>query len=168
MKLRKTFPVILAVIAAAIVAGQAGASAPSQIYVSGTYGSGDESNSVTNCTPDGPYILHCTTTGVALVYAGDLQGSSVVDFTWTINCKAGTQHAQGTETFTGSVAGIGSGTSTWSLNAHSGFDCSDFEFSDFSGTDVVISGTGDLASLRGSIHRADTTYDGTLRYRLSI
>jgi hypothetical protein len=164
MRLQRVLVVGVAVVAAAIVAAGAGASAPSPIQVSGTYGGGDESNSVTNCAPDGPYILHCATTGVILDYYGDLQGSSVIDFTWTIDCKTGTMHAQGTETFTGSVAGVGSGTSTWTLNAHSGFDCTVFEFSDFSGTDVVVAGSGDLAGLRGSIHRADTTYDGELRY----
>jgi hypothetical protein len=164
MRLHRVLVVCVAVVAAAIVAAQAGASAPSRVHVSGTYGPGDESNSVTNCTADGPYILHCATTGVILDYYGDLQGSSVIDFTWTIDCKAGSMNAQGLETFTGSVAGVGSGTSTWALNAHSGFDCTVFEFSHFSGTDVVVAGGGDLAGLRGSIHRADTTYDGELRY----
>ena len=164
MRLQRMLVVGTAVVAAAIVAAQAGASAPSRIHVSGTYSGGDQSNSVTNCTPDGPYILHCTTTGVVLVYSGDLQGSSVIDFTWTIDCKAGTQHAQGTETFTGSVAGVGSGTSSWSFNAHSGFDCTVFEFSEFSGADVVVAGSGDLAGVRGIIQRKDTTYDGELRY----
>jgi hypothetical protein len=164
MKLQRVLVVGVAVVAAAIVAAPAGANAPSRIHVSGTYGPGDESNSVTNCKVDGPYILHCATTGVILHYHGDLQGSSVIDFTWTIDCKAGKQHAQGTETFTGSIAGVGSGTSSWAFNADSGFDCTVFEFSHFSGTDVVVAGTGDLAGLRGSIHRADTTYDGELRY----
>jgi hypothetical protein len=164
MRLQRVLAVGAAVGAFVIVAAPAGASAPSRIQVSGTYGGGGESNSVTNCRADGPYILHCATTGVILEYHGDLQGSSVIDFTWTIDCKAGTQHAQGTETFTGSIAGVGSGTSTWALNAHSGFDCSVFQFSNFSGADVVVAGSGDLAGLRGSIHRADTTYDGELSY----
>jgi hypothetical protein len=164
MRLQRMLAVGVVVVAAAIVATQAGASAPSRIHVAGNYGGGDQSNSVTNCTPDGPYILHCATTGVNLNYYGDLQGSSVTDFTWTIDCKAGKMHAQGIETFTGSVAGVGSGTSTWAFNAHSGFDCTVFEFSHFSGTDVIVAGSGDLAGLRGSIQRADTTYDGELRY----
>ena len=45
----------------------------------------------------------------------------------------------------------------------SAFDCQTFDVADFVARGVVISGTGDLAGLRGSIKFDETTYEGVLR-----
>jgi hypothetical protein len=71
-------------------------------------------------------------------------------------------HGHGTETFTGSIAGVGSGTLTWGIHFDSAFDCLTFAVSDFSGRGVITSGTDALAGLHGSIQFGDTTYDGAL------
>jgi hypothetical protein len=115
------------------------------------------------CAPNGsPFILRCTTTGFVSDYSGDLTGTSVADFKQIINCKTGRTHGHGTETFTGTLEGLGSGTLTWGIHFDSAFDCLTFGVSGFSGLGVVTSGTPDLAGLHGSIQFGDVTYDGEL------
>ena len=80
----------------------------------------------------------------------------------TRSYKTGRTHGHGTETFTGSIAGVGSGTLAWGIHFDSAFDCATFTVSGFSGRGVVTSGAGDLANLNGSIQFGETTYDGAL------
>ena len=150
----------VAVFAAALIAAQA-APGGSVILVSGTYVVTDFGS--TSCAPNGsPFVLRCTTTGFVSQYDGSLTGSSVSNFEQIIDCKMGRTHGHGTETFTGSVAGVGSGTLTWGISFDSAFDCLTFAVSGFSGRGVVSSGTDALAGLNGSIQFGDDTYDGEL------
>ena len=145
----------------ALAMAQSAASAPESISVSGTYGV--TSFGSFSCAENGsPFILRCTTTGFIADYSGSLTGSTTSDFEQIIDCKTGRTHGHGTETFSGSIGGVGSGTLTWGIHFDSGFDCETFTVSNFSGRGVVTSGTADLAGLNGNIQFGDTTYDGTL------
>jgi hypothetical protein len=152
----------MAVLAVALFAAQAAAAAPDRVAVSGTYAVTDFGSF--SCAPEGsPFLLRCATTGFVSQYGGSLTGSSVTDFVQIIDCKAGRTHGHGTEMFTGSIAGAGSGTLTWGIHFDSEFDCTTFAVGGFSGRGVVISGSGGLAGLNGSIQFGDTTYDGGLQ-----
>jgi hypothetical protein len=72
---------------------------------------------------------------------------------------------QGVETFTGSVARVGSGTLTWETKFHAAFDCTTQTLSNLHGTGTIMSGTGALARLRGTLIFTDEKYSGTLRNR---
>ena len=151
----------VAVFAAALVAAQAGASAAGLVQVSGTYGVTDFGS--LSCAPNGsPFVLRCTTVGLVSQYSGSLTGSSVADFEQIIDCRTGRTHGHGTETFTGSIAGVGSGTLTWGIHFDSAFDCLTFAVSGFSGRGVVSAGTGALTGLNGSVDFGADTYDGEL------
>ena len=157
----KRLVLAVAVSAAALVAAQPAASAADRVHVSGTYGVTDFGS--LSCAPNGsPFVLRCTVTGFVSQYSGSLTGSSVSNFEQIIDCKLGRTHGHGTETFTGSVAGVGSGTLTWGISFASAFDCLTFAVSGFSGRGVVSSGADDLAGLNGSIQFGDDTYDGEL------
>ena len=108
------------------------------------------------------FVEACETTGLLTQYSGTRDGPSVTDFRQIINCKKSRTHGHGTEAFTGSLAGAGSGTLTWRIHFRSAFDCQTFDVADFVARGIVISGTGDLAGLRGSIEYEETTYDGVL------
>jgi hypothetical protein len=145
----------------ALVAAQAAGGAPNGVHVSGTYTVTDLG--ALDCATNGsPFVLRCTTTGFVSQYAGTLTGTSVVDFKEIIDCKTSRTVGHGTETFTGSVAGVGSGTLTWRIQFESAFDCATFAVSEFSARGDVIAGTGDLAGLHGSIQFGDVTYEGDL------
>ena len=149
------------VFAAALAGAQAAASAPTSVEVSGTYAVPDLGS--LSCAPEGsPFIVRCTTTGLVSAYSGRLTGGSVADFDEIIDCKTGRAHGHGTETFTGSIGGLGSGSLTWGIHFESAFDCLTFAVSEFSGRGVVTSGTADLAGLNGSIEFGDLDYEGEL------
>lgn len=159
----KALRVLLAVsvIAAALVVTQAATGASSSVHVSGTYTVTDFG--ALACAPNGsPFVLRCTITGFVSLYGGSLEGTSVTDFVQIIDCKTSHTLGYGTETFTGSVEGVGSGTLTWGIHFESAFDCATFAVSDFSGRGVVTSGSGDLAGLNGRLQFGDVTYEGEL------
>src|SRR5437867_1466316 len=114
--------------------------------VSGTYSVTD---GTTTCVPLGAagFIIRCSTSGFASSYNGALTGTTTTTFTQVINCKTGRTEGGGIETFTGSIAGVGSGTLTWMDEFSSAFDCTTFSVSDFKGIGVALSGTGSLAGL---------------------
>ncbi len=156
----KRVTLAVAVIAVLLVTAQAATSATS-VHVSGTYTV--MNFGVLSCAPNGsPFVLRCTTTGFVSQYSGDLTGTSVANFEQIIDCKTNRTRGHGTETFTGSLAGVGSGTLSWVVHFESDFDCAIFAVSDFSGNGVVTSGSGDLAGLNGRIHFGLDTYDGEL------
>jgi hypothetical protein len=151
----------VAILAVALGAAQTAASAPERIDVSGTYAVTDFGSF--SCAPEGsPFIFRCTTTGFVSQYSGSLTGSSVTNFKQIINCKTGRTHGHGTETFTGSIADVGSGALTWGIHFDSAFDCTTFAVSGFSGRGVVTSGTDGLVGLNGTLQFGDTTYEGEL------
>jgi hypothetical protein len=155
--------ILFAVTVFAVTLGgvQTAASAAKSIHVSGTYAVTDFGS--LSCAPNGsPFVLRCTTTGFVSQYSGSLTGSSVTNFEQIINCKKGRTHGHGTETFTGSITDVGSGSLTWGIHFDSAFDCLTFAVSDFSGKGVITSGTDALTRLNGSIQFGDTTYDGAL------
>jgi hypothetical protein len=151
---------LLSVMAATLVAAQAAVAAPSRVDVSGTYAITDFGAGP--CVASSPFIERCATAGLLTDYSGTLDGASVTDFRQIFNCKKSRTHGHGAETFTGSVEGVGSGTLTWRIHFRSGFDCETFDGPDFVARGVVVSGTGDLAGLSGSIKFDATTYNGVL------
>jgi hypothetical protein len=151
----------VSLLAAAMVVVPAAAAAPSPVQVSGTYAVTEFG--ALGCAPNGSlFVLRCTTTGLGSQYGGSLTGTAVADFTQIIDCRTSRTHGHGTETFSGSIAGVGSGTLTWGIHFKSAFDCTTFAVSDFSGRGVVTGGTGGLAGLNGSITFGDITYEGML------
>jgi hypothetical protein len=71
-----------------------------------------------------------------------LVGTSVVDFT-LINHPSGPEELYGTEIFSGSASGVGTGTLELAINASGPAP------GVFSGQAIVLSGTADLAGLQG-------------------
>jgi hypothetical protein len=143
-----------------LAAIQTASSAPAlATEVSGTVSAVDFGT--TTCVPRGPSNLSCTQTGFVTAFLGSLQGASVADSVAQLDCAKLRYHGHGTETFTGSIAGIGSGTLTWQLHFTGilGPDCS---LLTFEGRGVVVSGTGGLASLRGNFDFTIDAYSGTL------
>jgi Protein of unknown function (DUF3224) len=165
MRLKTVFLVGVAVVAAASVAVQAGASARSAMHVSGTYTVDTNAKAKNACKPiskANPGVLRCTVSGFTLDYAGSLQGRGVNTFRWIIDCTTGKSYTDGTETFTGSVHGVGSGTFTWGVHSTGTFNCKKGEVTSISATQNLYSGTGALAGLYGSIHRGPASYSGML------
>jgi hypothetical protein len=165
MRLKHMLPVGVVVVAATSVAVQAGAGARSAIHVSGTYTVDVKAKVKNVCAPlskANPAVLRCTSSGFTLVWAGSLHGRSVISYRGIINCTTGQAYTDGTETFTGSVEGVGSGTSSWGVQYHGTFDCKKGEVTSTSATENLYSGTGALASLYGSIHRGPGKYAGVL------
>ena len=160
-----TLVVALALTAVALgVASQA--SAGRGISVSGAY---VVSNfGATTCAPVGSsgFEFRCDTTGLVSDYSGDLIGTAVADFTSLINCKTGRETGHGTETFTGTILGVGPGTLTYIDQFSADVDCSfapDFFIpSNLDINSVAVKGTGDFAGLQGKLHFNDTDYSGTL------
>jgi hypothetical protein len=165
MKLKRMLLIGVAVVAVASVATQAGAAQRSAIRVSGTYTVHGQADA-TKCnpiSPANPAVLTCTVSGFTLDYSGSLQGRGVNDFRWIVDCNTGKTYTDGSETFTGSVAGIGSGTFSWGVRSTGTFDCDKGEVTSISAIHNLYTGTGDLAGLYGSIHRGPKHYAGVLR-----
>jgi hypothetical protein len=161
MASRLVLGVVLVVGALAAAQGATGAG-PRNVHVSGTYGVTDFG--VTTCAPAGASasIVKCTTTGFVSQYEGSLTGSSTASFVQDIDCKTGRTHGHGKETFTGTVASVGSGSLTWGIHFDAELDCSTGALTGFTGTGVVNSGTGALGRLNGQLWFTETTYGGNL------
>ena len=166
MRLKSMLLVGVAVVAAAAVAVQAGAGTRSATHVSGKAVVDAKAKAKTVCKPiskANPAVLSCTVSGFTLVYSGSLQGRGVNSFRWITDCTTGKGYTDGTEKFTGSVEGVGSGTFTWGVRSTGTFDCKKGEITGGSATQNLYAGTGALAGLYGSIHRAFAgTYVGVL------
>jgi hypothetical protein len=153
--------VAIAALAVAAIAAHGAAGASTSTPVSGTFTVTDPGT--TACaTNRAPFILRCETTGFTIQYSGSLTGTSIINFSEIINCKTSTTFATGTETFTGSVAGVGSGSLTWRKEGRAGFDCTTGEISNFSGHGSIIAGTGDLGGLNGNVLFGPDIYSGEL------
>jgi hypothetical protein len=159
----------LAVVSAVIAIGIAAASqaaAGSAIPVSGTYVVSDFGT--TSCVSVGASGLkfRCDTTGLVSQYSGDLTGAAVADFTSLINCKTGRQTGHGTETFTGSLVGVGFGTLIWIDQFSSDVDCSFapdvFIPFNLDIDSVAVKGSDGFAGLQGRLTFTDTTFTGVL------
>ena len=92
----------------------------------------------------------------------ELQGRGVNAFRWVIDCRSGKSYTDGTETFTGSVEGVGSGTFSWGVRSRGTFDCEKAEVTSVSARENLYSGTDALAGLYGTMHRGPATYAGVL------
>jgi hypothetical protein len=147
--------------ACALIVTQPTATAKSgEIELSGTSSTLDLGT--TTCRLLGPYLVSCETTGFVTGFFGTLVGSSSTDDKPLLDCKTGRYHGEGTEIFTGTIAGVGSGTLTWRLrfSGNVSADCS--ELTSFEGTGVVVGGTGDLVGLNGTLSFDASTYTGSL------
>jgi len=142
------------------VAGQA--SAGGAIEVSGTYSVSNLGD--TTCTPVGAsgFMFRCDTSGLVSDYSGDLTGTAVADFTSLINCQTHRETGHGSETFTGSIGGMGSGTLAWTDQFSSDFDCDFFFPFNLDIKSVAVKGSDGLAGLQGKLGFTDTTYSGSL------
>ncbi len=164
-KRSRALAVVLAVVAVAIAAASQ-AAAGSAIPVSGTYVVSDFGT--TSCVSAGAsgFKFRCDTTGLVSQYSGDLTGAAVADFTSLINCKTGRETGHGTETFTGSLVGVGSGTLSWIDQFSADVDCSFAPdlFIPFSLdiNSVAVRGSGGFAGLQGRLTFTDTTFTGAL------
>jgi hypothetical protein len=148
------------------------ASALFMIQTAATAGSGSIELSGTTSTLDpgtgppcrllGQSLLSCESTGFITGFSGTLVGSSSTASSVLINCNTGLYQGAGTEIFTGSVAGVGSGTLTMRLHVSGSVtaDCS--ELTSFEGRAVVVDATGDLAGLNGTLNFEGSTYTGSL------
>ena len=128
-------------------------------HVAGTYTVSDFGT--TTCDPLGTTRLGCRTTGLRSDYDGDLEGVSTSSFDQVIDCARGRTVGRGSETFTGSVNGVG-GTLTWHLAFMSDFDCASFFPSNLRIVAVPTAGGGGLADTRGVLLFGDTDYTGVL------
>jgi hypothetical protein len=162
---KRLLVVALAVTTVALgVASQASAGAG--ISVSGTYSVTDFG--ATTCVPVGSssFMFRCDTTGFVYQSSGDLIGTAVTDFTGLINCKTGRETGHGTETFTGSIFGVGPGTLTYIDQFSADGDCSFAQdlFIPFNLdlNSVAVNGSDAFAGLQGKLHFNDTDYSGTL------
>ena len=141
------------------------ASAHAFVQVSGTDLGPD--GGTTSCHPinSAGSLLSCDTPDFATKYSGDLTGTISTDFRWVINCSSGVIDGHGAETFTGSVARVGSGTLRWVTRFHAAFDCTTQTLSNLHGAGTILSGTRALAGLRGTLIFTDQQYSGALRNR---
>jgi hypothetical protein len=165
MNLKRMLVIGVAVVAAVPIAAQAGTAQRSVIRVAGSY-TVHGAAAATNCNPISPAnqaVLTCSVSGFTLDYTGSLQGRGVNDFRWIVDCNTGKSYTDGTETFTGSVAGVGSGTFSWGIHSTETFDCVKGEVTSVLATHNLYAGTGDLAGLYGSFHRGPKHYAGVLR-----
>jgi len=151
---------------AALVAPSHAVAGPA-VSVSGTYAVTDFG--ATTCASVGAsdFMFRCETTRLVSQYSGDLTGTAVADFTSFVNCATQRETGHGTETFTGSIAGLGSGTLTWIDQFSSDVDCSfapDFFVPfDLDIASVAVKGSGGFSGLQGKLTFTDTTYSGTLQ-----
>jgi hypothetical protein len=153
---------LAAIAACALVVAQTAATASSgTIELSGTTSTLDPGTGPP-CVLHGPYLVSCDSTGFITGFSGTLVGSSNTTSGILINCKTGRYDGAGTEVFTGSVTGVGSGTLTLRLHVSGGVtaDCSGL--TSFSARGVVVAATGDLAALNGTLSFDGSTYTGSL------
>jgi hypothetical protein len=159
--MRRALLVLLLVPACGLALTSA-ASAHAVVHVSGTDLGPDAGT--TSCHPINPAgsLLSCDTPDFATSYSGDLTGTISTDFRLVINCSSSVIAGQGAETFTGSVARMGSGTLRWETRFHAAFDCSTQTLSNLHGTGTIMSGTATLSGLRGTLIFTDQKYSGIL------
>jgi hypothetical protein len=157
---------VLVVLVALALAAVSQAGAGRAVPVSGAYVVSDFGTST--CVPVGGsgLMFRCDTTGLVSQYSGDLTGVAVADFTGLINCKTGRETGHGTEAFTGSLVGGGSGTLSWIDQFSADVDCTfapDF-FIPFNLDikSVAVKGAGGFAGLQGKLSFTDTTFTGVL------
>ena len=86
-----------------------------------------------------------------ITYTGTLEGTSTLHGTWTIR-RDGSADFQGVETFTGFVKGT-PGTLTFK------FEGSNDLYQEIQLTNLIISGTGELAGLRGELSKTGIIKD---------
>lgn len=149
-----------AVLVAAIVVSQGMAAT---LHVSGFYEVTDPGTTV--CTPLGgeDMRLRCATDGRGATFSGSLTGTSSSGYVAVVDCRAGRLSGHGSETFSGSVAGVGSGSLTLRTRVTAAYDCQTEELSAVVARGVVVVATGDLRSLRAALDIDGATYSGDLR-----
>ena len=140
------------------------ANADSAVHVSGTDLGPDAGTTVCQPVNGADFLQTCTTPDFATNYTGDLTGAISSNFIWTINCNASRIDGHGVETFTGSVARIGSGTLTWQTQFHANFDCRTLSLANLHGTGTIQSGTKALAGLHGTLIFSGDRYSGILSH----
>jgi hypothetical protein len=151
---------------AVALAAASQASAGKSISVAGTYVVSDFGTTTCAAVGSSGFTYRCDTTGLVSDYSGDLTGAAVADFTSLINCKTGRETGHGSETFTGSLVGVGSGSLSWTDQFSADVDCSLapdlFIPFDLDIKSVAVSGSGDFAGLHGKLAFTDTSFTGTL------
>jgi hypothetical protein len=159
--MKRTTMLVLLVTVLALALPSAASAGP-VVHVRGTDLGPDAGTTVCQPVNGSGFLLACTTPDFATSYTGDLTGTISSDFTWMINCTSSLIEGRGVETFTGSVAGIGSGALIWRTRFRANFDCSTLALSNLHGTGTIRSGTGALAGLHGTLVFTGDTYSGVL------
>ena len=160
---RKRVGFLVALTLGVVALSVSGAASGGQaIRVSGTYVVSDIG--IPACTPVGSsgFLFRCTDTGLVSDYSGDLTGSAVADLTEIVNCQTSRTNGTATETFTGSINGVGSGTLSWIDQFSADFDCTLFFPFNLDINSVAVKGSGDFVGLQGRLTFTDTTYSGVL------
>jgi hypothetical protein len=160
--MKRTAMLVLLVVSVLGLALASAASAGTVVRVSGTDVGPDSGTTVCQPVDSSGLLLNCAVSGFVTNFTGDLTGTLDSSFTLLINCHSSRFLASGVETFTGSVAGVGSGTVTWAAQLHATFNCSTGTLSNLVGTGTIVSGTGALAGLHGTLIFTGDTYTGIL------
>jgi hypothetical protein len=157
---------VTAAVFAVVLAAGGEAVAGSAVPVSGTYFVSDFGTTTCMSVGASGFKFRCDTTGLVSQYSGDLTGAAAADFTALINCKAGRETGHGTETFTGSLTGGGSGTLSWIDQFSSDVDCSFapdlFIPFNLDINSVAVKGSGGFVGLQGRLTFTDTAFTGVL------
>lgn len=164
-----TVLVVAVLLAVIMPAGLGCAETPSEFEVSGTM---EQFDALVDPNPEmenGKMTLEGNT--FSFDVHGTLEGTFVTEYTMVIDLASGSYTIEGQGTFTGEVEGK-SGSYVCNI-VGSGQFTSPGEAGEGTAEQTIISGTGELANLRGSLHgesRFDketgmtSTYSGTLRF----
>jgi hypothetical protein len=156
MKRIITLLVVAVVLAVIVPAGLGCSATPSEFEVSGNWQAVPGAEEVTWEDPPGPpeiffmdpeigpWICNCTDT---TTYDGTFEGTSVVEYSLVMQEDL-SNTGEGEETFTGKVNGK-EGTLFLNYTFDGGMSSAGYQF--FTATYTIISGTGELAKLRGTL-----------------
>ena len=150
---------VLAVVVIGLVTASNTVASPAPIFVTGQFLGGGGNDT---CNPLGGDIYQCFWDGHYQL-GGDLQGVVNGTAVTIVNCGMGSRKGHGAETFTGTVASVGTGTLTWKVAIDRPFDCAGGGNEQlFTHEAKVTSGTGALSGLRGKIDFVGGNYSGVL------
>jgi hypothetical protein len=169
MKRIITVLVVVVLLAVIMPAGLGCPKPPSEFEVSGTMESTEMIADPNPETENGKMTLE-ENTGYFDVH-GTLEGTIVFEFVMVVDTTTGKFTIDGLGTFTGEVEGK-SGSYVYSAAGSGHFTSPTGESGEITGEHTIISGTGELANLRGSLHTENRfdktgmteTYSGTCRF----
>jgi hypothetical protein len=164
-----TVLVVAALIAIIIPAGLGCAKTPAEFEVNGTAVQTQQNLDPNPKTENGKMTFEKNTDYWDV--HGTSEGTVVTEYTMVVDTMTGKFTTEGQGTFTGKVKGK-SGSFVYSTVGSGQMTSPTGESGAFTDDEIIISGTGDLANLRGSLHGeykidkgvATATYSGTFRF----